>query len=415
MIDSRSDAHASAPMQNEQKTVVVAGAGYAGVLAVNRLAGRLKGRARVVLVSPGEVFTDRIRLHEAAARGRRVESRLAALLEPSIEHINAHVVALDAGARQLLLDRAEGCLTLPFDALILALGSRFAQRIPAHSRHALALANPSAARALAARLGELPARARIAVVGGGLTAIELSAEIAEAHPRLRVELVASELAANSNAAVRRALRSALEQAGVRVRSGLRVCALEPDALRFEDGTREPVEVSVLACGFEAPALGPGFALPRLPDGRVPVDVHLQVHGLPDVYAVGDLAAPPAGAIGSGVQTTRMACATALPLGAHAADQVVRSLQGRPLVPFRFAYAAQCISVGRRQGVVVLVDRDDRASGRVLTGRTGALVKELVCRFVLGAIRLERHFAGLYAWPGKRSASLLPRAPAQLPE
>jgi NADH dehydrogenase len=414
MIDSRSDAYRSAHMQDET-TVVVAGAGYAGVLAANRLAGRLKGRARVVLVSPGAMFTDRIRLHEAAARGRRVESRLAALLEPSIEHINAHVVALDAGARQLLLDRAEGCLTLPFDALILALGSRFAQRIPARSRHALALASQGAARALAAHLRELPARARIAVVGGGLTAIELSAEIAEAHPRLQVELVASELAADSNAAVRGALRAALEQAGVRVRSGLRVCALEPDALRFDDGTCELVDVSVLACGFEPATLGPGFALPRRSDGRVPVDVHLRVQGLPDVYAVGDLAAPPAEAIGSGARTTRMACATALPLGAHAADQVVRSLQGRPLVPYHFAYAMQCISIGRRQGVVAFVDRDDRASGRVLTGRTGALVKELVCRFVMGAIRLERHFAGLYAWPGKRSSPLLSRAPAQLPE
>jgi NADH dehydrogenase len=58
---------------------------------------------------------------------------------------------------------------------------------------------------------------------------------------------------------------------------------------------------------------------------------------------------------------------------------------------------QCISVGRRQGVVAFVDRDDRASGRLLTGRTGALVKELVCRFGMGSIWLERRFAGLYAW------------------
>jgi NADH dehydrogenase len=398
-----------------KKTVVVAGAGYAGVLAANRLAGKLRQSARVVLVSPGELFTDRIRLHEAAARGRTVEYRLTQLLDPRIEHINARVVAVEPDARQVLLDRAEGCMPLPFDVLLLALGSRFAQPIPARSRHALALERASSARELAVHLSELQRGARVAVVGGGLTAIELAAEIAEAHPLLQVELVTSELAAGLPASARQALSDALGRAGVQVRGDRRVAALEPDALRFEDGTREAVDVSVLACGFEAPALGADFGLPRRADGRIPVDVHLRVLGLSDVFAVGDLAAPPAETIGSGIDTTRMGCATALPLGAHAADQVVRALQGRALVPYHFHYALQCISVGRRQGVIAFVDPDDRASGRLITGRTGALVKELVCRLVMGAMRLERRFAGLYAWPGRGGPALLPRAQARLSE
>ena len=48
--------------------VIVIGAGYAGLLAANRLAAR--GR-RVQLVSSTDGYVDRIRLHEYAA-GRRV-------------------------------------------------------------------------------------------------------------------------------------------------------------------------------------------------------------------------------------------------------------------------------------------------------------------------------------------------------
>jgi NADH dehydrogenase FAD-containing subunit len=158
-----------------------------------------------------------------------------------------------------------------------------------------------------------------------------------------------------------------------------------------------------------------LGLAASPDGRVAVDAYLRVRGLANVFAVGDLAAPPVESVGSGLATTRMGCVSAMPMGAHAADQVGRQLRGLPLVPFGFRYFVQCISVGRRRGVIVSVDADDRPTGRSLRGARAALVKELVCRFVLSAIRLERLFPGLYAWPGRRSLSRLPRtAPNQLP-
>jgi NADH dehydrogenase FAD-containing subunit len=127
----------------------------------------------------------------------------------------------------------------------------------------------------------------------------------------------------------------------------------------------------------------------------------------DVFAAGDCAAPPESSVGQGAATTRMGCASAMPMGAHVADQVVRLFQGRPLMPYHFHYMIQCISVGRRRGVIAFVDADDQPTGRVVRGRRGALIKELVCRFVLTALRLERLMAGLYAWPGQARALALP--------
>jgi NADH dehydrogenase FAD-containing subunit len=102
----------------------------------------------------------------------------------------------------------------------------------------------------------------------------------------------------------------------------------------------------------------------------------------------------------------MGCVDAMPLGAHAADQVARLLTHTPLRPFHFDYMIQCISMGRRRGVVLFVDRDDRPTGRVLGGRVAALVKETICRFVIGGLRMERFMAGLYAWPGQQRAGML---------
>jgi NADH dehydrogenase len=389
------------------KTVIVAGAGYAGVLAANRLAGKLGDRARILLVSPTATLIDRIRLHEAAARGRQVEHALDTLLERRVVRLEARLVGIDPARRQISVEGGGARESLGYDALVLALGSRFAATIPAHSEHAFALAQPAAAHALARRLTSLPHAAPVAVVGGGLTAVELAAEIAEAHPRLEVSLYTGELLPALAGPARDALRAALTSAGVAVHEGCRVAELEPHALRFVDGTRRAVEVSVLAAGF-APASGAAeLGLPEREDGRVAVDEHLCVRGLDAVFAVGDLAAPPADSVGNGLRTTRMGCASAMPMGAHAADQIVRLFEGRPLQPYHFQYLLQCISVGRRRGVIAFVDADDRPSGRVLAGRRGALLKELVCRFVIGALRLERLMAGLYAWPGQRWRVRLP--------
>src|SRR5690606_3884475 len=131
------------------KTVIVAGAGYAGVLAANRLAGKLGDQARVLLVAPGRVLTDRIRLHEAAARGRPVEHALDKLLQRGVERVDARLVAVSPAPRTVTLERAGVLEELAYDALILALGSRFREAIPARSEHAFALRDPAAARALA--------------------------------------------------------------------------------------------------------------------------------------------------------------------------------------------------------------------------------------------------------------------------
>lgn len=396
-----------------QKTVVVVGGGYAGVLAANRLAAKARGRARVVLVSVGDSLVERIRLHEAATHGRYVSRALDALLHQHVERIDAKLVGLEAAGRAITIERASGSAQLTYDALILAMGSRMASSLPASSEHAFALASEAQAHALARALPALPRGAHVAVVGGGLTAIELASEIAETYPALAVGMYTSELAPALAGPARDAIARALREAGVTIHTGQRVSALDSDGVRMTDGSLVLAAVSVLAAGFQPTALPPELGLPQDSHGRVPVDEALRVAGMEGVFVAGDLAAPPARCAGSGLLGARMGCATALPQGAHAADQALRMLDGQAPKPYHFDYAAQCISVGRKRGVIVWVDADDKPTGKLVTGRAGAVLKELVCKFVMGALRLERLFGGLYSWPGKSGARALPLPSAKV--
>jgi NADH dehydrogenase FAD-containing subunit len=102
------------------------------------------------------------------------------------------------------------------------------------------------------------------------------------------------------------------------------------------------------------------------------------------------------------------------MGAHAADQVVRLLSNQPLAPYSFRYAAQCVSIGRRRAVALFVDADDRPTGRLVRGRRAALIKEGICRMVVGALRLERWLPGLYTWPrGPMPVKLIASAAEQI--
>jgi NADH:ubiquinone reductase (H+-translocating) len=388
------------------RTVVVAGGGYSGVMAANRLRGKLSNKDRVLLVTKGEALTHRVRLHERAVHGTSVSLPYQRLLARGVERISAKVVGVNAEHGTLELEHGQQS----YDALVLALGSELRSRIPSVSPLAYALCDEQHAMQLAATLPGLPDGARVFVVGGGLTAVELAAEVAERYPRLRVALLAqcfAEGLTDGSPLGREALLSDLAKLGVEVREGVRVQALEASAVLLEDGTRLDCAVAVLASGFVAAPLSASFALPRRADGRIEVDEDLRVAGLPNVFAVGDLAAPPAACIGTGQETTRMSCAAAMPMGVHAAEQVSLLLRGAPLQPYAFKYSAQCVSLGRRRAMLVFVDADDKPSARVLRGRAAVLIKEGICRGVIGALRLARWLPDLYT--GRRTPLLAPAA------
>ncbi len=371
--------------------IVILGGGYAGALAANRLAGRLGRAAEVTLVSDRDDLVHRVRLHEVIAGRRWKAYPLAQLLRRRIARIRARVVRIDRAARTVEIDRDGAREHLAFDQLLLALGSRVALDVPGAAAYAGGLASLDAALALRARIAALPDRAPVVVIGGGLTAIETASEVAEAHPRLAVTLATGQFAPSLSEEARAYARHVLEDLGVTVRTDVRASDITPAYVATTAGAL-PADVAIWAAGFTG-RFACASDLPLDDDGRVVVDATLAVPGQEGVWAIGDAAARP-----PGLPFLRMACASAMPMAAHAVDNVARAVRGEAAHPFRFGMLGQCVSLGRRRGVIQRSDPRDAPTGHVYTGRTAALIKELVCRYVIGAIRIERRVAGSYRWP-----------------
>ncbi|MFE7116675.1 NAD(P)/FAD-dependent oxidoreductase, partial [Streptomyces sp. NPDC057654] len=278
--------------------IVVLGAGYAGLSAAKGAARRLRGRGgvRVTLVNSVGHFVERVRLHQLAAGQPLRDLPLGRLLAGTgIELVVARVTSVDAAARTVRLDSAP--YALGYDTLVYALGSAAdTAAVPGAAAHASAVATYQDALRLRERTAG--ATGSLAVAGAGLTGIEAAAELAEAHPGLKVQLItAGELGAGLSQRGRGYLRGALDRHGVTLREHARIAEVAAHGLVLADGDEIPADAVVWAAGFRVSGLArdAGFAV----DGRglLTVDSTLRSTSHPEVFAAGGAGAP-AGAAGA---------------------------------------------------------------------------------------------------------------------
>ncbi|MFI8829932.1 NAD(P)/FAD-dependent oxidoreductase [Streptomyces afghaniensis] len=395
-----------------QHRIVVLGAGYTGAIAAGRLARRLhRADVAITLVNAEPDFVERVRMHQLATgqdlkarpfsemfAGTGVELRLAKVIGVDVDRRTVTVVGEDGPGEP----EAE---ELEYDTLVYALGSGWNdQGVPGAAEHAHQIAGRPGALRLRERLARLDAGESVVVVGGGLTGLEAATEIAEARPDLDVALAArGELGDWLSPKGRGHLRKVFDRLGITVHEHALVTAVEADRVTTADGATIPAAVTLWTTGFAVHPIAKATTLDVTDTGRIVVDGTMRSVSHPDVYAIGDAAL----AMGPGDKPLRMSCASGTPMAWQAADAIAARLTGGKLPNAPLRYFNQCISLGRREGLIQYVTADDRAVRAALTGRLAAVYKELVCKGAvwgvanptLGLPTRRRHVVGQSARAG----------------
>jgi NADH dehydrogenase FAD-containing subunit len=364
-----------------QHRIVVLGAGYTGAIAAGRLAKRLhREDVTITLVNPEPDFVERVRLHQLAAgqdlRPRPFREMFAGTgVELKLAQVTA--VDVDRKAVTVTVPDGHGREELEYDTLVYALGSAWNDGgVPGAADHAHEVSSRPGALRLRDRLAALGAGRPVVVVGGGLTGLEAATEIAEARPDLDVALAAHGALGDWLSQKGRAhLRKVVDKLGITVHEHAAVDAVAADRVTTADGRTLPAEVTVWTTGFAVHPIAGATTLELTDGGRIVVDTTMRSVSHPDVYAVGDAAM----AIGPQDKPLRMSCASGVPMAWQAADAIAARLAGAkvPEVPIR--YFQQCVSLGRKEGLIQFVTADDRAVDRALTGRVAVVYKELICK------------------------------------
>ncbi|MFH9496088.1 NAD(P)/FAD-dependent oxidoreductase [Streptomyces globisporus] len=362
----------------QQHRVVVIGAGYTGATAAGRLARRLRGEdVSITLVNAEPDFVERVRMHQLAVgqtlRPRPFDEMFAGT---GVELRLGRVTGLDVDRRTVTVTGADGPSDLEYDTLVYALGSSWnTQGVPGTTEHAHEIAGRDGALRLRDRLAALAPGSPVTVVGGGLTGVEAATELAETRPDLDVSLIArAGLGDWLSPKGARHLQKVFGNLRITTHEHTAVTAVHADRVTTTDGDI-PAAVTIWTTGFAVHPIARATTLETGDTGQITVDATMRSLSHPDVYAIGDAAL----VTGPGDEPLRMSCASGIPTAWQAADAIAARLTDSKLPTISARYFNQCISLGRKEGLIQYVTADDRAVSAALTGRLAALYKELVCK------------------------------------
>ncbi|KQV98765.1 FAD-dependent oxidoreductase [Streptomyces sp. Root369] len=365
--------------------IVVLGAGYAGAYVAGTLARRLSpADTEITVVNAEPDFVQRLRLHQLAA-GREIEApQLTDVFAGTGVQLRlARVTAVDPERQVVAVADADGGGELGYDTLLYALGSHGADHgVTGVAEHAFDVARRPSALRLRERLDSLGRRdegGSVLVVGDGLTGIETATEIAESRPGLSVTLVARrELGASLSAGARSHLRQACDRLGITVLEHTGVEAVEATRVLCADGRVLASDATVWTAGFTVSPIAAAGGLEVTESGRIVVDRTMRSVSHPNVYAVGDCAY----AIGDNGRPLPMSCASAGYTGRQATDAIVGRLTGGKVPNTKLEYLGNHISLGRRDGILQMVDAEGRAKPKYVGGRKAARIKAGIVRMSL---------------------------------
>lgn len=385
-----------------KRAIVILGGGYGGTLAALRLASRLKAThlkdsPRIILVSNTDALVERVRLHQVGA-GQTLKRHVYTTLlrDTPVEFLHAQVTDIDPAQQTINLEVDNQPTTLPYHRLIYALGSRIDdQVVPGINEYAHTLASMGTSQKLAQRLAHINDNGgQIVICGAGLTGIEAAVEIAESFPKIKVTIITSErFGLRLSKKATNYLLDRFAHYHISLRDETRITSIQQGRVVLTDNSRVPFDLCLWAGPFTAAPLAHNAGIATNEQGQIIVDRQLRSISHPAIFAAGDAASLKAT---TGVDL-RMSCATALPLGAHAADNIAAELAQQPLQDFSFAYKGQCISLGRYDGIIQSVNSDDSPQERIITGRPASWIKETICRYTIWSLQMQRRGIN-YRWP-----------------
>ncbi|MFD7435956.1 NAD(P)/FAD-dependent oxidoreductase [Streptomyces sp. NPDC059861] len=374
---------------NGNVEVVVVGGGYGGVTAANSLARR--DGVSVTLVNPRPRFVERIRLHQLVTGSDDAVEGFGEVLGGNVRLVVDTATRIDPAERQVSL---AGGGTVSYDYLVYAVGSGASDPgVPGAAEFAHAVSDLEGAERLRSALAETPASDPVTVIGAGPTGLETAAELAEAGRKLTL-VCGGVLGPSLHARARRPVARRLAKLGVTVLEGprARVTEVTRDGVQLDDGRKLPSAVTIWTAGFRVPDLAARSGLRTDAEGRLVTDATLTSVDDVRIVAAGDAA----------VMTDRpfrMSCQAAVQLGPAAAATILRRIAGKQPAPVRMFFAGQCLSLGRKEGVTQFSYPNDKVNALSVSGRPGAGVKEIACRFTLDKLLSGARKAGPRASDG----------------
>ncbi len=425
------------------KRIVIVGGGAGGLELATQLGKKLgRGKkAKITLVDRNHSHLWKPLLHEVAtgsldegvdalsylahARNHHFHFQLGSVMDIDREAKTITLAALHDEKGELLVPERR----IPYDTLVMALGSTSNDfNTPGVRENCIFLDNPSQARRFHQEMLNLflkysvnlgaSGKVNIAIVGGGATGVELSAELYNAVQQLHsygfkgltgealnVTLVEAgeRILPALPPRISSAAASELTKLGVNVRTQTMVTTATADGLHTKDGDFIKADLMVWAAGIKAPdfmkEIG-GLETNRI--NQLVVEPTLQTTRDPDIYAIGDCASC-ARAEGGFVPPRAQA---AHQMASCALKNILAQMKGKPLHGYVYKDHGSLVSLSKFSTVGSLMGNLMRGS-MMVEGRMARMV--YISLYRMHQIALHGYFkTGLMMLVGSINRVIRPR-------
>lgn len=367
-------------MSQGKPRVLILGGGFGGMYAALEFERALARGASldVTLVNHDNFFLFTPMLHEVAASDLDITNIVSPIrkLLRRVAFFHGEIEAIDLVQKRVGLSHGheQHCHSLPYDHLVLALGSTtnfFG--IPGLATRAFTMKSLNDAivlrNHLIANLEEADFECgsslrapllNFVVAGGGFAGVETIAamndflrEAVRFFPHLRSDMLKVILVSSGTVILPElgeklgtyAQRKLTEQQ-VEIHSNCKVIAVTDHDVTLSDGTKVPTNTLVWTAGISPHVLLDTLPCPKT-KGRILVNQYLEVSGWPGLWALGDCALVPDPKTGEFHPPTAQ---HALREGRVAARNILATVQGDRMKPFVYSTIGLLAPIGKRTGV-----------------------------------------------------------------
>ncbi|WP_405078103.1 NAD(P)/FAD-dependent oxidoreductase [Pectobacterium versatile] len=396
-------------MTSPTKKIVIVGGGAGGLELATSLGHKLgrKKKAEITLVDRNHSHLWKPLLHEVATGSLDDDMDALSYLAHARNHNFQFQLGMltDIDREQQQIQLAEVCdeqgdvlvaaRSIPYDILVVALGSASNDfGTPGVKDHCIFLDNPKQARRFHNEMLNLflkftanqeeKERVNIAIVGGGATGVELSAELHNAvkqlhsygfdgldNQTLNVTLVEAgeRILPALPPRISAAAHQELNNIGVRVLTKTMVTSAESGGLNTKDGEFIEADLMVWAAGIKAPdAMKEIAGLETNRINQLMVEPTLQTTRDPNIFAIGDCASCPQE--GGGFVPPRAQAAHQMASRCH--SNIIALLNGQTLKPYVYKDHGSLVSLSKFSTVGSLM-------GNLMRG--SVMVEGRIARFV----------------------------------
>lgn len=343
-------------MTEQPARICILGGGFGGLytaLKLGQFSWEKSRRPEIVLVDQNDRFVFLPLLYELVT-GELQTWEIAPpyselLVNTGVRHCQDTVTGIDLHQHRVHLQSHPD---VSYDRLVLALGGETPlQIVPGAAEHAIPFRSLADADRLRERLRLLEASdrdaIRVVIAGAGYSGVELACNLADrlqARGRIRLVERGEEILGTSANFNREAARKALDARNVWIDLETTIATIGPETISLEyRGQLDeiPVDLVLWTVGTQVVPVVKNLPVEHNQRGQVITSSTLQILDHSEVFALGDLA-DCRDATG---QTVPITAQSAFQQADYIAWNLWASLNGRPLLPFRYQHLGEMMTLG----------------------------------------------------------------------